>query len=133
VPLPETGWLAVGRIRRPHGIHGEILVEQVTDFPERMVAGLEVALGETAPDRRVKVLQVRSHKGSWLLAVEGVTSRDQVEEWRGQWVFLPPQERGQLPPTYFYEHELQAACVAGRTGACSVRLSRSRPVPAAGC
>jgi 16S rRNA processing protein RimM len=103
---PEASWLAVGRVRRPHGVHGEVAVEQVTDFPERIVPGVEVGLGHDAPDRRATVTRVRIHKGDWLLSFAGVVDRNEVEAWRGLWLFLPPQERSALPLNYFYEHEL---------------------------
>ena len=108
-PSPEAGWLAVGRVRKPHGIHGEVAVEILTDFPERVADGVELALGHDAPEFRKTVLHVRTHKGDWLLSFADVRDRDEVEAWRGLHVFLPQQERGALPPTYYYEHEL-AGC-----------------------
>ena len=103
---PEASWLAVGRIRRPHGIHGEIVVESLTDFPERLAPGVEIRLGSEAPDRRIVIHGVRFHKGDFLLALEGIRERNDVEAWRGLYVFLPEQPRGELPATYYYEHEL---------------------------
>jgi len=103
---PEASWLAVGRVRRPHGIHGEVTVEILTDFPERLTDGIEIGLGRDAPEFRRTVHHVRMHKGAWLLSFAELPTRDEVEEWRGLHVFLPPQERSKLPPTYYYEHEL---------------------------
>jgi len=109
---PDASWLAVGRVRRPHGVHGEVTVEILTDFPERLAAGVEVALGADAPDFRRTVRQVRLHKGYWLLSFEDVRTREDIEAWRGLHLFLPQQERSALPPTYYYEHELAGcACV----------------------
>jgi len=103
---PEASWLAVGRVRRPHGVHGEVTVEIVTDFPERIADGVEIALGHDAPEFRRTVFHVRIHKGDWLLSFADVRTREEVEAWRGLNVFLPEQERSLLPPTYYYEHEL---------------------------
>ena len=96
----------MGRVRRPHGIHGEVAVEIVTDFPERLVAGVEVGIGRESPEFHRSCDQVRSHKGAWLLSFVGIRDRDEVEGWRGLWLFLPAQERSQLPENYYYEHEL---------------------------
>ena len=93
------------------------MVEVLTDFPQRMVSGNEVGLGEENPVRWLRVQRVRWHKGCWLLALVGLGSRDAVEELRGQLVFLPEQQRSELPERYYYEHELAglACCdVAGR-------------------
>ena len=111
--MPD-GVLAVGRVRRPHGVHGEVLASITTDFPERLVAGIEVGLGSSAPERWLRVQSARSHKGCFLLLLEGATRREDVEGWRGHWLFLPAQERSSLPPNYYYEHELTGmACVLG--------------------
>ncbi len=112
---PEASWLAVGRVRRPHGIHGEVTVEILTDFPERVADGVEIGLGHDAPEFRATVHHVRIHKGDWLLSLADVRTRDEVEGWRGLHVFLPEQERTQLPPTYYYEHEL-VGCRCVREG-----------------
>ena len=126
---PEADWLAVGRVRRPHGIHGEITVEIVSDFPERLAVGTEIGLGEEAPTLRVTVQHVRRHKGDWLLSLEDVHTREDVEGWRGLWVFLPAQERSSLPERYYYEHELIGCrCVAtGGTGLGEVTALEDGP------
>jgi 16S rRNA processing protein RimM len=103
---PEASWLAVGRVRRPHGVHGEVAVETVTDFPERLTPGVEVGFGQHSPEFHKIVHQVRLHKGDWLISFVGIRDRKDVEGWRGLWVFLPAQERSQLPENYYYEHEL---------------------------
>jgi len=103
---PDASWLAVGRVHRPHGIHGEVTVEILTDFPERIADGVEIGLGHDAPEFLKTVHHVRLHKGEWLLSFLDLRTRDDVEGWRGLHIFLPPQERDQLPPTYYYEHEL---------------------------
>lgn len=103
---PEASWLAVGRVRRPHGVHGEVAVETLTDFPERLLPGVEVGIGRESPEFHKVVHQVRVHKGDWLLSFVGIRDRNDVEGWRGLWVFLPAQERSHLPANYYYEHEL---------------------------
>ena len=98
--------LAVGWVRRPHGVHGEVVADVITDFPERVAGGVKVGVGVTAPERWLIVERVRFHKGSWLLSFAGVTTRNEAEPLRDSWLFLPAQERSQLPPRYYYEHEL---------------------------
>lgn len=114
---PGASWLAVGRVRRPHGIHGEIVVESLTDFPERLAPGVEIGLGSEALDRRAVVHRVRFHKGDFLLALEGIDERNAVEGWRGLYVFLPEQPRDELPQNYYYEHELLGCHCALADGA----------------
>lgn len=109
--------LAVGRVRRPHGIHGEVVVEIHTDFPDRIQPGIEIGLGGDQPSRWLRLHKVRKHKGCWLFAFEGMLKREDIEDLRGAWVYLPEQERSSLPDNYYYEHELPGLrCVdtAGR-------------------
>jgi 16S rRNA processing protein RimM len=113
-PRPEAAWLAVGHVRRPHGVHGEISVETVTDFPERLAPGVEVGFGHESPEFHKVVHRVRFHKGGWLVSFADIRDRSEVEGWRGLWMFLPAQERSQLPENYYYEHELVG---------CSCRLA----------
>ena len=39
-PESPSSWLIVGAVRKPHGVHGDVLVEIVTDFPERLADGV---------------------------------------------------------------------------------------------
>ena len=100
-------WLIVGRILKPHGVHGDVLAEIITDFPDRMTAGVRFGLGEAEGPSEYHILHaVRYHQGRWLLAVEGLRGRDQVEEWRKRFLFLPEQSLDELPEGYYYEHHL---------------------------
>jgi len=97
----------VGFVRKPHGVHGEVLVEILTDFPERLEAGVRFGLGsEEAPEEFHEVHHVRYHKGAWLLGIVGLKDRNAVEPWRGRYLFLPELSREELPEGYHYEHHL---------------------------
>lgn len=103
----ERDWLIAGYVRKPHGVHGDALVEILTDFPERLAEGVRFGLGpETGPTSFHEVHHVRYHKGQWLLGVRGVRDRDVIETWRGSYLFLPEQSREELPEGYYYEHHL---------------------------
>ena len=67
---------SVGRAGKPHGIHGDILVEIITDFPERLQDGVRFGLGdESKPEDFFETYRVRYHKGRWLLSVSGCLIR----------------------------------------------------------
>lgn len=117
MPPPAADWLAVGRVRKPHGLHGELLAEILTDFPERVAAGVELGVGQP-PDRFLTVARIRTHKGAWLLTLQGIDTREAAEALRDAWLTLRGQSRDELPAGYFYEHELTGlTCVDpdGRT------------------
>ena len=63
----------VGRIGRPHGLRGEVVVQVRTDFPtQRFVVGAQ--LGGDA-GRTMTVEAVRPHSGALLVRFAGVADR----------------------------------------------------------
>ncbi|HEX2144194.1 MAG TPA: ribosome maturation factor RimM [Glycomyces sp.] len=72
--------LVVGRIVRPHGLRGEVVVEVRTDDPEtRFQPGVEYST-KNGP---MKAVTVRWHQGRPMIGFEGVTDRNRSETLRG--------------------------------------------------
>jgi 16S rRNA processing protein RimM len=71
--------LELGRVGRPHGVRGEVVVTLHTDRSERTTPGAVLRAG----DRTLVVVSARPHQGRWLLRFEGITDRDGAEELRG--------------------------------------------------
>lgn len=91
----------VGRVLRPHGIRGELRVEILTDYPERLPLHRVLYLGTEPTPHRVE--HVRFHKGGALIKLAGCDDRTTAEKLRGQWVQIPfeaavPLEEGE----YYY-------------------------------
>ena len=113
----DRDWLIVGTVGKPHGVHGDVLVDIITDFPERLQAGVRFGLGgEDGPSEFFEVFRVRLHKGRWLLSVTGLRDRATVEAWRGRSLYLPEQDPDSLPEGYYYEHELVGLECVDRSG-----------------
>ena len=105
----------VGRVAKPHGVHGDLLVDIITDFPERLDDGVRIGVGDEDSQLEFFVThRVRYHKGRWLLSIKGIRDRAAVEDFRGRYLFLPEQSLDQLPDGYYYEHHLVGLeCRAG--------------------
>ena len=72
--------VVVGRIVRPHGVRGEVVVEVRTDEPEqRFAPGTEYR----TRDGVLRAEAVRWHKGRPMLTLEGVRGREAAEALRG--------------------------------------------------
>lgn len=108
--LPET--VAVGRILRPHGVRGEVVVEVLSDVPGRFDPGsslLQVREGRAAgspTSPRLIVAASRPHKSGALVVFEGIGDRDRAEELRGVWLEVPRSEVPAAEPGTYYEYEL---------------------------
>jgi 16S rRNA processing protein RimM len=83
--VPAAG-LELGRIGRPHGVHGEVSVTLRTDRAERTAPGAVLY----AEDRKLVVVSARPHQGRWLVRFEGVSDRDAAEQLRGATLFGQP-------------------------------------------
>ncbi|MDQ6888112.1 MAG: ribosome maturation factor RimM [Gemmatimonadota bacterium] len=105
--------IIVGRLRKAHGIRGEIIVEPITDAPaEVFSAGRRVFLGtvdgELDPAGRIfEIASARSFKDERLIVhFAGIADRTAAERWPDRYLLLPAAE---LPPPAegeVYYHEL---------------------------
>lgn len=112
--MTATEYAIVGRIRKPHGIRGEVVVELVTDAPEAIFAsGARVFVGTTAPEppdaaalREVRVERGRDQGDVWLVKFDTIADRNEAERWRDRYVFLPVVELRPAGDDEVYLHEL---------------------------
>jgi 16S rRNA processing protein RimM len=106
--LPDT--VAVGRVLRPHGLRGEVVVKVLSDVPGRFQQGSRltaVRAGEPplAPLPLI-VAASRPHKGGALVRFEGFEDRDRAEELRGLDLEVPRAEVPKAPSGTYYQFEL---------------------------
>ncbi len=106
---PEPSFVVVGRVRRPHGIRGEIRVEILTDYPERLNQHTHFYL---APPQRPEKVQkypiesIRPHKDILLLKLGGCDERNAAEELRDMIVQVPFEEAVPLEEDEYYHFQL---------------------------
>ena len=104
-PQPgEPVFLVVGRLRRPHGIRGEITMEVVTDFPERLRPRVTVYVGDER--RPLKIRSRRSHQQALLVAFQDIDTPAAAGELKNQLVYVRAADRPPLPAGEFYHHEI---------------------------
>ncbi len=112
--------IVVGRVRKPHGLKGELAIFPLTDDPEGIfTVGREVALLDLhgAERGRAVIAQARVYHRECLLRFEGHTDRSAVEEWRNHFLAVP---RDVLPPLAegeVYVQELAGWSVQDEDGA----------------
>jgi 16S rRNA processing protein RimM len=123
----------VGRIVRPHGIRGQVVVNLETDFPhERFQTGAEffakaaAAAGNTLQSvpgpaegrpieesdvTRLVIATVRFHNERPIVGFEGVDDMDQASALAGIELRVPIDRLTALPPSTFYRHDLVGCAV----------------------
>jgi 16S rRNA processing protein RimM len=111
----------VGRVRRPHGVRGELLIEVITDEPDAVYAsGRRVFAGPdgvSAGDAKVlTVVDTRPFKDGLLVRFEEIVDRTAAELWNGRLLFVPEHELTPPGEGEVYVHELQGMTVQLSSG-----------------
>lgn len=95
--------LEIGRVGKAHGLRGEVTAAITSDRPERTEIGARWVIDGTEHT----VAAVRTHGGRWIVALEGVGTREQAEALRG----LPILAESIEDPDALWVHELVGAQV----------------------
>jgi 16S rRNA processing protein RimM len=100
--------IALGIIRKAHGIRGEASVEAWCDSPERFSDLREVTL--VSPDesqtRHASVENVRVHAGRALVKFAGIDSPEEVLLLQNWTVEIPESEARRLDADEYFLHDL---------------------------
>ncbi|MFM7536696.1 MAG: ribosome maturation factor RimM [Acidimicrobiales bacterium] len=112
--------LEVGRIARPHGVRGEVMVDLVTDRPERSRTGaaLRTSGGRTLVVERATRHLSRPGHTRWIMRFVGVDDRADAEAVAGEMLWAAPIE----DPTELWVHELVGSEVAEIDGTVRGRV-----------
>ncbi len=110
----EPAFLVVGKLHHPHGLHGEIFTEVITDFPERLQPGVTIYLGEMKTP--LKIHSRRRHGNSLLLAFETFKNPEASGEICNQWIYVAAKDRPVLPDGEYYHHQLLGLTVVSDEG-----------------
>lgn len=104
-------YVIVGRIRKVHGLRGELVVELHTDQPGAVfVPGRRVLVGSVAGVLRPEPLEIsslRPFKDGLIVKFQGLDDRDEAELWRDRFLFLEASELTPLREDEVYLHELR--------------------------
>jgi 16S rRNA processing protein RimM len=114
---PFADLVAIGRVVKPQGRKGEVLVEPLSDRPDRFPA-LRAAYvpGPGGGSREVRVESCWPHKGRFVLKLQGVDSIDEAEAYRGLELRIGEEDLAALPPGSYYHHQLKGLRVVDLEG-----------------
>jgi 16S rRNA processing protein RimM len=109
--------IAVGRILRPQGRHGEVRVEPLTDAPERLRDLAECYLVPPAEGEPRRVEAVRFQGPVPVVKLAGAETIGDAEALAGRRMAIPRAAARPLPPDRFYEFDLVGCAVRDPAGA----------------
>lgn len=105
--------IAVGRITRSHGVHGEVAVLVISEVPERFREGATIW---TDGGRALTVSASRSHGDRLLVRFDGVGDREQADALRGTLLVVPESASPDLPEGSWWDHQIVGCAVETDTG-----------------
>ncbi len=100
----EPVFLAIGLIRRPHGVWGEMTMEILTDFPERIKAGKRFLAGDD--HQEIIISSVRRKDPNLLISIEGCEDRNSADLFRNTILYVQADQIPPLPEGEYYHHQL---------------------------
>ena len=108
VPGGERPRLEVGRVVKPHGLRGEVVVELFTNRTERLEPGTTLS----SPAGPLEVVRSSPHHHRWIVAFAGVGDHAGAEELRGAVLSADAID----DPGELWVHELVGAEVVDASG-----------------
>jgi 16S rRNA processing protein RimM len=110
--------IALGAIRKPHGVRGEASVEPWTEF-ERFSEVHDVTL--VSPDesqtREVKIEATRAHGDRALIKFSGIETPEEMALLRDWTIEIPESEARKLEPDEYFLHDLVGLTLIDESGA----------------
>jgi 16S rRNA processing protein RimM len=115
-----SDFVIVGRIRKVHGLRGELVVESHTDEPDVVFAsGRRVFVGTVrgvVQPESIEITTVRPFKEGRIVKFVGIDDRNEAELWRDRYLFLHQDEVAPLADDEVYIHELKGMRVELESG-----------------
>jgi 16S rRNA processing protein RimM len=126
--MSATRLVPIGRVLRPHGMGGEILVEpyvnDLTCFDRLCEAAVRLADGQF---HSYRVTHIRRAGGRVLLQIEGCRSREIAQSFVGCDLCVQRDELPPAPEGEFYWWDLEGLTVYTEDGACLGRVEEFFP------
>jgi 16S rRNA processing protein RimM len=115
----------VGRIVRPHGNRGQVLVAPETDFAEaRFAPGATIWYRRAGETASIEVTDCRFHDGRPIIGLAGVASISDAEVFRGCELRVPDAALPALGAGQFWYHELLGCAVVTTGGEAVGQVAR---------
>ena len=107
--------IAIGIIRKPHGVRGEASVEVWTNSPERFseVSRITLVSPDEALQREATIESVRTHGDRALIKFAGIDSVEELRDWT---IEIPDDEARKLDEDEYFLHDLVGMKLVDESG-----------------
>lgn len=100
----EPAYVLIGKLGRPHGIKGEIMMQIISDIPQHLRQGRKVFLGKDKQE--FTITNVRPKNTALLISFENMNNPEDVRKLTNQNVFVAVKDLPPLPVGTYYHHQL---------------------------
>jgi 16S rRNA processing protein RimM len=137
--MARPEWIEVGRVSRPHGVHGEVRIILDSDNPERFAEGSVIharpararLAGASLDERaRLTIDTVRGEPDFPIVAFVEVADREGAEGLRGFVLEVRGDDLPALPADEFYPFDLEGLIVKDPLGTVVGRVKEVIDSPA---
>ena len=108
---------AVGRVVRPRGLRGEVIVEPASADPVNLTAFKEVFIeGVDGTHQKKAVQKAQIHSGKVIMKFEGIEDRTTAGLLKGLFLLVPECKLPDLKSDEFYVHDVIGLAVENSGG-----------------
>lgn len=99
-----NNWVKIAYVENTHGVRGEIRVRSLSTVENRLETVKKIYMGEEKTPYSID--KARKHKGNTLWQLEGLDNLNDVEKFKGQYVYVPEEDVAELPENAWYYFDL---------------------------
>lgn len=113
-----SGRIAVGVIRKAHGVRGEASVESWSDTPGRFddLDSVTLVSPDESETREARIESVRTHGGRALVKFAGIETPEDVQLLRNWTLEIPEEQARELDEDEYFLHDLPGLVLVDAEG-----------------
>jgi 16S rRNA processing protein RimM len=113
----DKSWISIGFIRRPHGVKGHVLVDALSDIPDRFRNLKQVWVEKSDGQRTsVEIEALKDTGNALLIKFRDIHTPEQAALLRGGYIQIALENAATLPEGRYYVFELIGCRVVSDQG-----------------
>ncbi|MBD3223503.1 MAG: 16S rRNA processing protein RimM [Caldithrix sp.] len=96
----------IGKVIKPHGIHGELKVNIITSYPEHFQELEQVFVKEESKWQAYSIDEVKRSDRFVLLKLDDIDSLEEAENFRNHFIYIPENELKTPEKDEYFIHDL---------------------------